>query len=63
MRKSSAGYIQRGDIDAEDLENGTIVKESWRKNVGNPEGLRDLKSTADFRNYSKKAAEVRNNVL
>lgn len=59
LRKTSDGYITRNSVDYEDFENGGIVEGMWRLE-NESQGLTDLPSAADSRNYSKNAAEVRN---
>lgn len=59
LRKTSDGYITRNSVDDEDFENGTVIEGMWRQEIQS-QGLRDLRSAADSRNYSKKAAEIRN---
>lgn len=58
LRKTTTTYISRGNVDQDDFESGTISHGSWRKEVSSG-CLSDLTS-GRARNYSKKAAEMRN---
>lgn len=60
LRKTTSTCIYQGCVDEEDFESGTISYGSWRREVSGA-CVSDLVSNQG-RNYSKKAAEMRNHL-